>query len=84
MEKISRFFQRIGMDPRTTPEMTVDFLGRVQTGCVTHITYENLDITVSETDFHRVSTIVVVRGERDDERDARDKDKEKDKERTTV
>ena len=45
--------------------------------CGDTFTYENLDITVSETDFHRVSTIVVVRGERDDERDSRDKEKEK-------
>ena len=44
MEKISRFFERIGIDPQTTIEKTVDFLGLVQTNCVTHIAYENLDI----------------------------------------
>lgn len=44
MEKISRFFQRIGMDPCTPIEMTVDFLGKVQLHCVLNIAYENLDI----------------------------------------
>ena len=44
MEKISRFLEHIGIDPHTGPELTVDFLGRVQTNCVTHIAYENLDI----------------------------------------
>lgn len=44
MEKISRFFQRIGMDPATTIENTVDFLGKVQTNCVLNLAYENLDI----------------------------------------
>lgn len=44
MEKISRFFQRIGMDPQTKIENTVDFLGRVQLQCVLYIAYENLDI----------------------------------------
>lgn len=44
MEKISRFFQRIGMDPQTKIENTVDFLGRVQNNCVLYIAYENLDI----------------------------------------
>lgn len=44
MEKISRFFQRIGMDSNTAIEFTADFLGRVQSSCVMHIAYENLDI----------------------------------------
>ena len=44
MDQISRFFQRIGMDPQTVIEKSVDFLGLVQTNCVTHIAYENLDI----------------------------------------
>lgn len=44
MEKISRFFQRIDMDPNTNVEKTVDFLGRVQTNCVLNLAYENLDI----------------------------------------
>lgn len=44
MEKISRFFQRIGMERDTKVEMTVDFLGRVQRGCVLNLAYENLDI----------------------------------------
>lgn len=44
MDKISRFFQRIGMEPDANIEKTVDFLGRVQTNCVLHIAYENLDI----------------------------------------
>lgn len=44
MQKISHFFQRIGMDPQTTIERNADFLGLVQTNCVLHIPYENLDI----------------------------------------
>ena len=44
MEKISRFFQRIGMDPNTDIERTVGFLGKIQTHCVLNIAYENLDI----------------------------------------
>ena len=35
--------------------------------CGDKFSYENLDITVTETDFRRVSTIEVVRRERDDE-----------------
>ncbi len=48
MNKISRFFQRIGMDPQTAIEKNVDFLGLVQTNCVTHIAYENLDILANK------------------------------------
>ena len=44
MQQISRFFQRIGLKPETQIEKSADFLGRVQTGCVLHIAYENLDI----------------------------------------
>lgn len=44
MNSISRFFQRIHMDPNTTVVHHVDFLGLVQTNCVLHIAYENLDI----------------------------------------
>ena len=48
MDQISRFFQRIGMDPQTVIEKSVDFLGLVQTNCVTHIAYENLDILANK------------------------------------
>ena len=48
MQTISRFFQRIGMDPLTQIEKNADFLGRVQTGCVLHIAYENLDILANK------------------------------------
>ena len=44
MEKISRFLQRIGMDPSTKIEHTVEFLGQIQQNCVLNIAYENLDI----------------------------------------
>lgn len=44
MEKISRFFQRIEMNPDTAIEKNVDFLGQVQLNCVLNIAYENLDI----------------------------------------
>ncbi len=44
MDKIKACLKRIGMDENTPVEYTLDFLGRVQTACVTHIAYENLDI----------------------------------------
>ena len=44
MEKTKAFLKRIGMDENALIEYTYDFLGRVQTACVTHIAYENLDI----------------------------------------
>ena len=49
--------------------------------CGDKFSYENLDITVTETDFHRVSMIEVVRHEIDDEdeddkKSKRDKDKD--------
>lgn len=44
MDKIKAFFLRIGMDENTLVDMNPVFLGRVQTACVTHIAYENLDI----------------------------------------
>ncbi len=44
MNKIRAFFSRIGMDENTPVHLNPVFLGRVQTACVTHIAYENLDI----------------------------------------
>lgn len=44
MTKLEKFFVRIGMEPDTQVEFTPEFLGRVQTNCVLHIAYENLDI----------------------------------------
>jgi len=44
MEKISRFFQRIGMDPNTKIELSTELLAKVQSSCVLNIAYENLDI----------------------------------------
>ncbi len=44
MDKTKAFLKRIGLDENTSVEYTTDFLGRVQTSCVTHIAYENLDI----------------------------------------
>lgn len=44
MDKIKAFFSRIGMDENTLVHMNSVFLGRVQTACVTHVAYENLDI----------------------------------------
>ena len=47
--------------------------------CGDRFSFENLDITVTETDYHRVSTIQVVRHEVEDEEDKKSKkDKEKD------
>ena len=45
--------------------------------CGDRFSFENLDVTVTETDFHRVSTIHVVRHEPDDEDDVKSK-KDKD------
>ncbi len=44
MNKIRAFFSRIGMDENTPVHMNSVFLGRVQSACVTHVAYENLDI----------------------------------------
>ena len=54
--------------------------------CGDRFSYENLDITVTETDYHRVSTIHVVRHEIEDEdedakKSKRDKDKDKEKDK---
>lgn len=38
------FFERIGLPADTKIEHTVEFLGKIQSGAVTHIAYENLDI----------------------------------------
>lgn len=44
MERLTRFFARIGMDPETKIEHTAAFLGQIQSHAVQHIAYENLDI----------------------------------------
>ena len=46
--------------------------------CGDRFSFENLNVTVTETDFHRVSTIHVVRHEPDDEDAKSKKDKESD------
>jgi len=86
LDEFCEFFDiEIESESITINGWIMDQLERIP-ACGDKFTYENLDITVSETDFHRVSTIIVVRGEREDERDGREKDREKDKEkeRTTV
>lgn len=44
MTRTQAFFARIGLDPNTRVECTLDFLGKIQSNCVTSIAYENLDI----------------------------------------
>ena len=44
MNRIEKFFQRIGMDPTTDITPTLDLLGQIQSHCVLAIAYENLDI----------------------------------------
>lgn len=44
MNRIRGFLRRIGLDGDAAPEITMDTLGRIQSGCVTHIAYENIDI----------------------------------------
>ena len=59
--------------------------------CGDRFSFENLDVTVTETDFHRVSTIHVVRHEPEDEDDAKskkdkdsdDRDRDRDRDRDT-
>ena len=46
--------------------------------CGDRFSFENLDVTVTETDFHRVSTIHVVRHEPEDEDTKSKKDKDSD------
>jgi len=53
--------------------------------CGDRFSFENLDITVTETDYHRVSTIQVVRHEVEDEEDDKksrkdDRDRDRDRE----
>lgn len=43
MVKINAFLRRIGLEG-TAPELTLEFLGKVQEACVLTIPYENLDI----------------------------------------
>ncbi len=47
--------------------------------CGDRFSYENLDITVTETDFHRVSTIEVVRHEVEEEDEEKPKKSKRDK-----
>ena len=49
--------------------------------CGDRFSYENLDITVTETDFRRVSTIEVVRHEREDEDEEDTKKSRRDRDR---
>ncbi len=49
--------------------------------CGDKFTYENLDITVTETDYHRVSTIEVVRHEKKQDEDEDDRKSRRDKNR---
>lgn len=44
MNKAKHFFTRIGLPADTPIEFNKDFLGRLQTGCILNIAYENLDI----------------------------------------
>ena len=49
--------------------------------CGDRFTFENLEITVTETDFRRVSTIEVVRHEREDEDEEDTKRSKRDRDR---
>jgi len=44
MDLIGRFLERIGISPDTAIVPDIGLLGRIQSSCVTHIAYENLDI----------------------------------------
>ncbi|MBR3929654.1 MAG: arylamine N-acetyltransferase [Clostridia bacterium] len=65
MDKIKAFLNRIGMDEKAPVSIDLDFLGRIQTACVTRIAYENLDILAGKPlklDADALFEKIVVRG----------------------
>ena len=76
---IEFFDLEIESDSITVNGWIMEVLDKIP-ACGDKFSFENLDVTVTETDFHRVSTIHVVRNETaDDEDDADDKKSRKDK-----
>ena len=81
LEDFSEFFDLdIESDSITINGWIMEVMDKIP-ACGDHFSFENLDITVTETDFHRVSTIHVVRHELDDEEDDSKSRKAKDDDR---
>lgn len=65
MNRIENFLKRIEIDPATPVSLDVDFLGLVQSHCVTSVAYENLDILEGKALDLRVDALydkIVTRG----------------------
>ncbi len=78
LEDFCEFFDlEIESDSITINGWIMEVLDKIP-ACGDKFSFENLDVTVTETDFHRVSTIHVVRNEPVDE-DEEDKKSKKDK-----
>ena len=86
LEDFCKFFDlEIESDSITINGWIMEVLDKIP-ACGDKFSFENLDVTVTETDFHRVSTIQVVRNEIEDEdekkskkdKDTRDADAEDD------
>ena len=81
LEDFSEFFDLdIESDSITINGWIMEVMDKIP-ACGDHFSFENLDITVTETDFHRVSTIHVVRHELDDDEDDSKSKKDKDDDR---
>ena len=81
LEDFSEFFDLdLESDSITINGWIMEVMDKIP-ACGDHFSFENLDITVTETDFHRVSTIHVVRHELDDEEDDSKSRKDKDDDR---
>ena len=81
LEDFSEFFDLdIESDSITINGWIMEVMDKIP-ACGDHFSFENLDITVTETDFHRVSTIHVVCHELDDEEDDSKSRKDKDDDR---
>lgn len=71
---IEFFDMEIESDSITINGWIMEVLDKIP-ACGDRFSFENLDITVTETDFHRVSLIQVVRNEIEDEDEEEEKDK---------
>ncbi len=79
LDEFRQFFDvEIESDSITINGWIMEALDKIP-ACGDRFSFENLDITVTETDFHRVSTIEVVRHERAAEDEDKKKSKDKDK-----
>ncbi len=77
LEDFCEFFDlEIDSDSITINGWIMEALDKIPS-CGDRFSFENLDVTVTETDFHRVSTIQVVRHEIEDEDEDEDKKSKK-------